>query len=269
MPPSKRPKLGQHFLQDAGYRKKILDEFRLPGDGLVIEIGPGRGALTGLLAERARKVIAIEVDSALARRLHEDFAQIPRVAILQADVLTVDFAELCRQQGAAECWVFGNLPYYITSPILQRLFSYWHSIRAMGLLVQREVAERLTAEPGTRDYGYLTVSAQLYSQPRIVLDVPPGAFSPPPKVHSALVAFQMSPRFPKWRREEGEEFLEFVKRCFAQKRKTLLNNLAGVFSRAQVARALVGVGKAQNLRAEQLSVDELAAVFEQLIPGAG
>ncbi len=223
--------------------------------------------MTGLLAERFQKVVAIEIDSALARKLQEAYAEVPRVAILQADVLTVDFAEMCRQQGVAECSVIGNLPYYITSPILHRLFAYRDCIRAMGLLVQREVAERVTAEPGTRDYGYLTVLAQLYSQPRVVLAVPPGAFSPPPKVHSALVTFQMRPRFPKWTGAQCEEFLEFVKRCFAQKRKTLLNNLALAFSRPQVAQALAGVGKAQNLRAEQLSVEELAAVFEHLARG--
>jgi len=264
VPPKHRPKLGQHFLQDASYRNKILDELRFSGEGLVIEIGPGRGAMTRLLSERARQVVGIEVDSSLAHRLQEEYAKIPHITILQADVLTVDFAELCRQQGASECWVFGNLPYYITSPILQHLWSYRNCIRAMGLLVQREVAERLTAEPGARDYGYLTVLAQLYSQPRMVLAIPPGAFSPPPKVHSALVAFQMRPRFPDWTEEDGEKFLDFAKRCFAHKRKTLLNNLTGAYSRERIARALASVGKTQNLRAEQLSLEELAMVFKYL-----
>jgi 16S rRNA (adenine1518-N6/adenine1519-N6)-dimethyltransferase len=261
---SKRPKLGQHFLQDPHYRKRILDELRLRADDVVIEIGPGRGAMTGLLVECVRKVVAIEIDSALAQRLQEEFTGESRVAVLHTDVLGVDFAELCRQQGVSQCFVFGNLPYYITSPILHHLFTYGDCIRAMGLLVQREVAERLAAAPGTRDYGYLTVSTQLYFQPRIVLTVPPGAFSPPPKVHSALVALQRSPRFSHWRREEAEEFLEFAKRCFAQKRKTLLNNLAGSFSRDHVARVLAEAGKPTNIRAEQLSVEELAAVFEHL-----
>lgn len=268
MPSTKRPKLGQHFLQDPRYRKRILDELRLRADDLVIEIGPGRGAMTGRLAEVVRKVVAIEIDSSLARRLQEEFAKESRVAILHADVLSVDFAELCRQQGVSQCLVFGNLPYYITSPILYHLFACRDCIRAMGLLVQHEVAERLAAEPGTRDYGYLTVCTQLHFQPRIVLTVPPGAFSPPPKVHSALVVFQVRTRFPNWAREEYEEFLEFVKRCFAQKRKTLVNNLAGSFSRDRVARALADAGKPTNLRAEQLSVEELAAVFERLSPSS-
>jgi len=262
--PTKRPKLGQHFLQDPHYRKRILNELPLRADDVVIEIGPGRGAMTGLLVECVRKVVAIEIDSLLAQRLQEKFAKESRVAILHTDVLSVDFAELCRQQGVSQCLVFGNLPYYITSPILHHLFAYRDCICAMGLLVQREVGERLAAAPGTRDYGYLTICTQLYFQPRIALTVPPGAFTPPPRVHSALVAFQVRTRFPNWTREEAKEFLEFAKRCFAQKRKTLLNNLQGSFSRDQVARALAEAGKPTNLRAEQLPVEELVAVFEHL-----
>jgi 16S rRNA (adenine1518-N6/adenine1519-N6)-dimethyltransferase len=260
----KRPKLGQHFLQDPHYRKRILDELRLHADDVVIEIGPGRGAMTAPLLERVRKVLAIEIDSGLAQQLQKEFATESRVAILHTDVLSVNLAELCRQQGASESFVFGNLPYYITSPILHHLFAYRDSIRAMGLLVQREVAERLAAEPGTRDYGYLTVCTQLYFQPRIVLAVPPGAFSPPPRVRSALVMFETRCRFPEWKRKEYGEFLEFVKCCFAKKRKTLVNNLAGRFSRDQVARALAEAGKPANLRAEQLPVEELATVFRHL-----
>ena len=267
MPSPQRPKLGQHFLQDLGYRKRILDELRLAASDVVIEIGPGRGAMTALLAQRARKVVAIEIDSELAARLQGEFAREPRIAIVRGDVLEVDFAELVREQGASECWVFGNLPYYITSPILHRLFEFRQCIRAMALLVQREVADRLAAEPGTRDYGYLTVSTQLYSQPAIVLSVPPGAFSPPPNVHSALVIFQMRARFPRWTPKQCQAFLEFAKRCFAQKRKNLLNNLATHYSRERVAQALASAGKAQNLRAEQLSVEEIATVFENLSPG--
>jgi 16S rRNA (adenine1518-N6/adenine1519-N6)-dimethyltransferase len=268
MPSTPRPKLGQHFLTDSRYRERILDALPWRADDLVIEIGPGRGAMTGLLAERVRKVVGIEIDSALALQLQNRFAQDAGVAILHADVLSVDFAELCRQQRLTECFVFGNIPYYITSPILHHLFAYRNCLRAMGLLVQREVAERLIARPGSRDYGYLTVSTELYSQARLALAVPPGAFSPPPKVQSALVTFQMRPRFPHWTRKECDEFLEFVKRCFAQKRKTLLNNLGAIYAREQVAAALAEAGHAGNLRAEQLSLDQLAAVFKTLRPRA-
>ena len=186
------PKLGQHFLHDARYRARILAALPLVSSDVVFEIGPGRGAMTGLLAERARKVIAIEIDKKLAQALQEEFRHTSRVEIVLGDVLGVDFATLCRREGVAQGFVFGNLPYYITSPILHRLFAQRDSIRAMGLLMQREVAERVTAMPGTRDYGYLTVATQIYAQPRIALAVPPGAFSPAPKVHSALVTFDAS-----------------------------------------------------------------------------
>ena len=231
---------------------------------IVFEIGPGRGAMTALLAERARRVIAIEIDRALAEGLQRDFRQESRVEIITADVLSVDFAALCRREGIAKGLVFGNLPYYITSPILHHLFAQRNSIRAMGLLMQREVAERLMAAPGTRDYGYLTVATQIYSQPQIALAVPPGAFTPAPKVQSALVTFQMKAKFDPWTQGTYSEFLEFVKRCFAQKRKNLLNNLAGVYPRRRITQALEHADIPTNLRAEQLSLEELAGVFERL-----
>ncbi len=225
--------------------------------------------MTALLAERARKVIAIEIDKALAQGLQEDFPEGSRVEIILADVLRVDLAALCRQEGIAQGFVFSNLPYYITSPILHRLFAQRGSICAMGLLMQREVAERLTAEPGTRTYGYLTIATQIYSQPEIALAVPPGAFSPAPKVQSALVTFRMKAKFEGWPQGASDEFLEFVKRCFAQKRKNLLNNLAGIYPRRRLAQAFGEAGKATRLRAEQISLEDLAGIFEHLTRPAG
>ncbi len=220
--------------------------------------------MTSLLARRARKVIAVEIDRGLVEILRDQFSKNTKVEIISADVLTVDFTSLCGWEGISQAFVFGNLPYYITSPILHHLFAHRASIRAMGLLTQREVAERLTARPGTRDYGYLTVATQIYSQPGIALDVPPGAFSPAPKVQSALVTFQMRTKFDHWRTARHEEFLEFAKRCFAQKRKNLLNNLAGRYSRGQITEALQKSGKPASSRAEQLSIEDLAAVFDFL-----
>ena len=182
---------------------------------------------------------------------------------------SVDFAALCQREGITQGFVFGNLPYYITSPILHHLFAHRECIRGMGLLMQREVAERLTAAPGSRDYGYLTVATQIYSQPQIALAVPPGAFSPAPKVQSALVTFRMKSKFDRWQQARCDEFLKFVKRCFAQKRKNLLNNLAGIYPRNSVMQAFEEAGKPANLRAEQLSVEDLAGVFECLTRAAG
>lgn len=246
-----------------------METLGLKASDLVLEIGPGRGAMTSLLAERARKIIAIELDAALAQNLQEEFQKESRVEIVLADVLRVDFAALCLREGASKAFVFGNLPYYITSPILHHLFAQRECIRAMSLLVQREVAERLTAAPGSRDYGYLSIATQLYSQPRIELAVPPGVFSPPPKVQSALVTFPMKAKFDWWPHARYDDFLVFVKRCFAQKRKNLLNNLAGFFPRRQLIQALEETSHAANLRAEQLSLEELAGIFEHLPRAAG
>ena len=270
---TRRPKLGQHFLISDSYRRRIIEALRLHTDDLVIEIGPGRGAMTALLAARARQVVAIELDPSLAEELKRQVKQ-KNVEILTGDILTTDLAALCRAHQAEKCFVFGNLPYYITSPILHRLFAFWSSIRAMALLVQREVAERLAATPGTRAYGYLSVLTHLNSQPRIVLGVPPGAFVPPPKVQSALVSFPMRSTLPEWLQApallsastaEGEaEFLGFVKRCFAQKRKNLLNNLAGTYTRERAGRALAALNLPLTIRAEQLTLEQFGGLFHRL-----
>ena len=265
----RRPKLGQHFLHDPRYRARILEALSLEAGDVVFEIGPGRGAMTALLAKRVRKVIAIEIDRALAQGLQEDFREESRVEIILADVLGVDFAALCRQEGIKQGFVFGNLPYYITSPILHHLFAQRNSIRGMGLLMQREVAERLTAAPGTRDCGYLTIATQIYSQPQIALAVPPGAFSPAPKVQSALVTFRMMAKFERWPQATCDQFLEFVKRCFAQKRKNLLNNLGGIYPRQRIVQALEKAGRLGSSRAEELSLEELAGIFKHLTHAGG
>jgi 16S rRNA (adenine1518-N6/adenine1519-N6)-dimethyltransferase len=274
MPRARPPKLGQHFLASASYRRRIAETLALRPDDLVMEIGAGRGAMTGLLAARASHVIAIELDSALAAKLAEQPRRDSRIEVLQADILSTDLAALCQQHQAPQCFVFGNLPYYITSPIIHHLFGFARSIRAMTLLVQREVAERLTAQPGSRAYGYLSVLTQLHSRPRIVLSVPPGAFSPPPKVHSALVSFQMRSQLPQWLRgaarpsepstKRETQFLGFVKRCFAQKRKNLLNNLGALYTRERVERVLAALDLPSTVRAEQLTLEQFAGLFQNI-----
>jgi 16S rRNA (adenine1518-N6/adenine1519-N6)-dimethyltransferase len=284
VPRTRRPKLGQHFLASSAYRRRIAEALHLRADDLVIEIGAGRGAMTELLAARAGRVVAIELDAVLAASLREKLKATPQIEVLQADILTTDLAALCREHEAEKCFVFGNLPYYITSPILHRLFAFAPWIRAMALLVQREVAGRLTALPGRRAYGYLSVLTQLYSRPRVVLGVPPGAFSPPPRIHSALVDFRMIPQLPEWVREReaspipagpaarpreiafdpAARFLDFVKCCFAQKRKNLLNNLAGIYSRERVGQALAALDLPPNTRAEQLALSQFAGLFAHL-----
>jgi 16S rRNA (adenine1518-N6/adenine1519-N6)-dimethyltransferase len=212
---------------------------------LVIEIGPGRGALTEKLLERAERVVAIELDSYLVDYLRSRFDD--RLEVVHSDVLEVDLT----QWGQAP--IVGNLPYYITSPILEKVIRT-DFVRGV-FLMQKEVAERLTASPGSRNYGYLTVQTALFAQIRMLFGVKPGAFQPPPKVDSAVVLLE--PR--KSPVEDSDSFLQFASACFRQKRKTLRNNLAAVYGK-ELLDGLPEGGK----RAEQLAIEELISLYEQL-----
>jgi 16S rRNA (adenine1518-N6/adenine1519-N6)-dimethyltransferase len=259
-----RPKLGQHFLCDRRFQRRIVETLAIQPSDLVCEIGAGRGAMTELLAARAHEVVALEVDRGLASRLEQKFANKPGIEVVEADILRTDFAALCRRYQSAQCYVFGNLPYYITSPILHHLFDYAQWIRGMGLVVQREVADRLSALPGSRAYGYLTVLTQLSANPRLEFGIPPGAFSPPPKVDSALVTFEMKPEKISITAEERKALVDFVKLCFAHKRKNLLNNLAPLYPRPRVESELAALKLPPTIRAEQLALDQFEKLLERL-----
>jgi 16S rRNA (adenine1518-N6/adenine1519-N6)-dimethyltransferase len=251
-------KLGQHFLTTS-WQERIVDETHI-GEGVWVEIGAGHGEMTTRLARTASKLLAIELDPRLAARLRNVTAPLKNVEIVESDVLAVDFTKLT---GGAQFSVYGNLPYYITSPILHRLFEHADHIAAIHILIQLEVAERIVALPARRDYGYLSVVSQWFGRPELLLRVPPGAFRPPPKVDSALVSFHLPGE--RTRNPIGDEnkFLDFVKECFAQKRKTLRNNLrARLGSRTEDL--LREAGLAANIRAEELSVSEFAALFRFL-----
>jgi 16S rRNA (adenine1518-N6/adenine1519-N6)-dimethyltransferase len=214
----------------------------------VVEIGPGKGALTEALLERADKVVAIEVDPHLVHYLHQKFRdpiEQGRLEVIEGDVLKTDFS------GAV---IVGNLPYYITSPILEKVFALPDWTRAV-FMMQAEVAERLAAKPGTRDFGYLTVQTQVYAEPKILFSVPRDAFRPPPKVESAVVGLERR-RHPEV--EDPVSFLKFASLCFRHKRKTLRNNLAPLYE--------LGTGEEGRLRAEQMSVAQLAALFAKMTP---
>jgi 16S rRNA (adenine1518-N6/adenine1519-N6)-dimethyltransferase len=241
-----RQRLGQHFLKNGTVLDRIARAICPTPQPLVIEIGPGRGALTAKLLERAARVVAIEIDRELVAYLREKFAGDARLEIVEADVLGTDLA----QWGPAP--IAGNLPYYITSPILERALRL-RPPRAVFLL-QKEVALRLVAQPRSRDYGYLTISTALFADARLVCEVPPSAFRPPPKVDSAVVEF--TPRDPGV--ADTEDFLAFAAHCFHQKRKTIRNNLAGVYGKD-----VVESWPEAALRAEQLSLPELEEMWRR------
>jgi 16S rRNA (adenine1518-N6/adenine1519-N6)-dimethyltransferase len=244
-----RPRLGQHFLIRESVLNRIAAAVCPEPRRLVIEIGPGRGALTRKLLERAARVVAIEVDPYLADRLRREYASEPRLEVVEADVLATD---LGRWAGAV---VAGNLPYYITSPILERALDA-HPPRAV-FLIQKEVAARLVAAPGSRDYGYLTVRTAFFARARLLFEVKPAAFHPPPKVDSAAVLLE--PNAAPAGIADPQAFLRFVAQCFSHKRKTLRNNLAGAYGKD-----VVDGWPEAGLRAEQVELGRFVEMFGRL-----
>ena len=243
-----RQRLGQHFLIKGSILERIAAAACPAPTPVVVEIGPGRGALTDKLLPRAHRVVAIELDPYLAEHLRRRYAAEPRFELVEADVLDVD---LTRWPGAP---IAGNLPYYITSPILQR------ALRAQPpravFLMQEEVAQRLAAQPGSRDYGLLTVQTAVFADAKRLFSVKPSAFQPPPKVDSAVVLLE--PRTAP-AVDDPEEFLHFVARCFAHKRKTIRNNLAGIYGKE-----VVDTWPEANLRAEQISLQGFLEIWNRV-----
>jgi len=268
-----KPKLGQHFLVNDSNAARIVDALGDISHSTVLEIGPGRGVLTSLLAKRTRRLIAIELDRVLAAQLRMKFALYPNVEIIEGDVLAIDFSTLFGPKPGASrpglvqtpepVPVVGNLPYYITSDILLRLFEFRQCFSTIVIMVQKEVADRLAATPGTRDYGLLSATAQLYAKVERLFTLPPGAFSPPPKVHSSVVRLRMSPRVNALNIDE-EGFINFLKLSFGQKRKTLWNNLKTEYAPDLLKEALREAGVKPTVRAETLPLEKSAALFRAL-----
>jgi 16S rRNA (adenine1518-N6/adenine1519-N6)-dimethyltransferase len=270
---SKKPRMGQNFLADAGAAEEIVSALGDVSNSVVLEIGPGKGALTEALARRAKRLIAVELDRMLATELRFKYRLQPRVEIIEADVLKLDFRTVLnrtigplndlRPLKPAPAHVVGNLPYYITSDILLRLFEFHDQFDVIVIMVQREVADRIAAAPGSRDYGLLSATAQLYTKVEKLFTLPPGAFSPPPKVHSTVLRMTVAPRFAELR-IKPVEFIGFLKTAFAMKRKTLLNNLKKDYREEIVRDTLKAAGIRPDIRAEALPLERSAEIFRRL-----
>ncbi len=264
--------MGQHFLGDLAWRKRIFATLPHPApnphddnhdhtnDDVWVEIGAGHGEMTELLAADGRRVIAIEADPPLATRLRQRAYDWPNVEVIEGDILDLDFDKIMPPRFR----VYGNLPYYITSPILHRLFEQAARIASIHIVVQLEVAERIVSPPGHREYGYLSAACQFYTKPEIVLRIPPGAFRPPPKVKSALLQMMLPGERPSLGISDEHAFLKFVQLCFGQKRKTLRNNLRSIVPDDQVHQILANCGLAPDARAEQLTLAQFASLFKAL-----
>jgi 16S rRNA (adenine1518-N6/adenine1519-N6)-dimethyltransferase len=265
--------LGQHFLASEEYAARIVEALGDISQSTVLEIGPGRGMLTSLLAKRARRLIAVELDRVLAAQLRLKFGMYRNVEIIEADVLAVDIDSLFGPKPGLgrpgidlkpePVKVVGNLPYYITSDILLRLFKFSKYFDTLVIMVQREVADRIAAEPGGREYGLLSATAQLHARVEKLFSVPPGAFAPPPKVFSAVLRLTMDPQQQKLG-VAGDGFIDFLRLSFGQKRKTLWNNLKTNYDQADLKRALAQAKVKPTARAETLSLEQSAAVYRAL-----
>ena len=259
----RKPKLGQNFLVSSTAPRAIVDALGDLAQASVLEIGAGRGVLTSLLAQRAKHLIAVELDRALAASLQRAWSD-KKVEIICQDILTVDLTKLAAQRGVP-LQVVGNLPYYISSPILMHLFAHSGVIDRAVLMAQREVAERIAAAPGTRAYGLLSATTQMYATVENLFTLPPEAFAPPPEVYSTVIRLTMHSRFEELGLEP-EGFLRFLRQVFALKRKTLANNLrASGYNPAAVNRAFTKCAVAEQLRAEAVSLEAMACLFRALM----
>ncbi len=262
--PGMKAPLGQNFLISPTAPAAIVAAAGALADAVVLEIGPGMGAITHLLAKKAKRLVAVEYDRELAAELGRHYAEdAARVDIIQNDILRVDLTKLAEREGG-KLVVIGNLPYYITSDILLHLFAHADVLDRAVLMMQREVADRLCAGPGSREYGLLTVTTLLYADVQRLFELTPEDFSPAPKVHSSVVRLHFTARF----RDLGLEpapFIGFLRQCFAQKRKTLGNNLrAAAYPSARLDAAFAAAEVSREERAEALSIEQLARLFRGL-----
>ena len=260
--PFAKRSLGQNFLTDPNVIRKIIEAVRPSSSDAIIEIGPGRGALTERLVESGASVAAIELDRVLAKDLSERFADKANVRVIEENILTADFADSAfwppAHAAGSEMKLVANLPYYISTAILQRLSEQRYLFSELVLMFQREVVERITAQPGNSERGYLTVIVEAGFHIEKLFDVPPTAFQPVPKVWSSVARFIPKPHASF----DESAFRITVSTAFGQKRKTILNNLKGSFTEAE--QSLKAAGIDAKRRAESLTLDEWVMLTERI-----
>nr|WP_130836298.1 16S rRNA (adenine(1518)-N(6)/adenine(1519)-N(6))-dimethyltransferase RsmA [Lachnoclostridium sp. Marseille-P6806] len=266
-----KKKFGQNFLIDVNIVQKIIDASQITEKDCVLEIGPGIGSMTGMLADAAKQVVCVEIDETLRPVLAEVLQGRGNVDIIWGDVLRVDLrAAAGKYNGGRPMKVVANLPYYVTTPILMKLLENRGCFESITVMVQKEVAERICAAPGSRDYGAITLAVRYYSEPEIVAAVPPSCFIPRPGVDSSVMCLRARTEPPV---QADEKFLFAVIRAsFNQRRKTLANGVAGglaaicgkTVTREQVASALAEVGLPADIRGEKLSLEQFAVLSRTL-----
>ena len=263
-------KFGQNFLIDTHVLEKIIGAAGVTKEDMVIEIGPGIGTMTQYLAESARKVVAVEIDRALIPILADTLQEYDNVTVLNEDILKVDIAKLVAEENDGKpVKVVANLPYYITTPIIMGLFESHVPLESITIMVQKEVADRMQAKPGTKDYGALSLAVQYYAEPEIVANVPPNCFMPRPNVGTAVIRLARHAKPPVEVKDEAHMF-RLIRASFNQRRKTLVNGLhndGGLqLTKEQVAEALEKMELSPTIRGEALTLSQFAELSNHLQP---
>nr|WP_300801118.1 16S rRNA (adenine(1518)-N(6)/adenine(1519)-N(6))-dimethyltransferase RsmA [uncultured Acetatifactor sp.] len=261
-------KYGQNFLVDPNVLERVMDAAGVSGEDCVLEIGPGIGTMTQLLAERAGKVVAVEIDRNLIPILEETLSPYSNVTVINEDILKLDVEETIRVRGEGRpVKVVANLPYYITTPIIMSLLEGGAPLESITVMVQKEVAERMQAGPGTKDYGALSLAVQYYSRPEVVANVPPNCFIPRPNVGSAVIRLTRYGTPPVQAADPGKLFT-VIRASFNQRRKTLANSLGNapglLASRERVAGILEEMGLPAMIRGEALTLEQFAELSDRL-----
>ena len=257
-------KFGQNFLINTGVLEDIIDAAEVTDEDMVLEIGPGIGTMTQYLCENAGQVIAVEIDTNLIPILKDTLSAYDNVRIINDDILKVDINELAREyNNGRPIKVVANLPYYITTPIIMGLFERHVPIESITVMVQKEVADRMQAGPGTKDYGALSLAVQYYSKPQIVVNVPPSCFMPQPKVGSTVISLRRHQQ-PVVQVEDEKLMFKVIRASFNQRRKTLangLNNYGGInLTKEQIQQSIEELGVPVNIRGEALSLEQFACL---------
>ncbi len=261
-------KYGQNFLIDPGVLERIIDAAQITQEDCVLEIGPGIGTMTEALAERAGKVVAVEIDRNLIPILEETLSSYSNVTILNADILKVDVEQLTREQSQGHpVKVVANLPYYITTPIVMGLLESSAPLQSITVMVQKEVAQRMQATPGTKDFGALSLAVQYYAEPEVVANVPPNCFIPRPNVGSAVIRLTKYGSPPIQVSDEKKMFA-LIRASFNQRRKTLANSLGNApglqVSRQRVVEVLEEMGLPAMVRGESLTLEQFGELSNAL-----
>lgn len=261
-------KYGQNFLIDTHVLEKIMDAAEITKEDCVVEIGPGIGTMTQYLAERAKEVVAVEIDKNLIPILEETLSEYDNVTIINEDILKVDLNRIVEEKNQGRpVKVVANLPYYITTPIIMGLFENQVPLKSITIMVQKEVADRMQVGPGTKDYGALSLAVQYYAKPEIVAIVPPNCFIPRPNVGSAVIRLTRYEEAPV--KVKNEKFMfSLIRASFNQRRKTLANGLANAqnlsLSREKVTEVLKQMGLSPTIRGEALTLEQFAELSDLL-----